>query len=276
MEAFGKALNAMRSRPWQVLGLSLMFAIGSFALFLGVGFLVTLLGWGEIASMHTQFQADRMMGSLILQAMSKLAVAILIGVAAYIAGNAYLTAGLYGTAGTVFSEGQLHVSVASFFRFAGRYFGRVLVLNLLFSLGSGAYWLLVGLIAWTIHGVAILMGLWLFIAFVIYVLLFPPVISLGYAAAILENQGGTAALGTGINTVRKTPLPTMGAAFLLGVLWVLVAGIGGPILISMHLLGNLILSLISAVMGLYGQLVWFFFFKAPQHPGVSGNPDLSI
>lgn len=201
---------------------------------------------------------------------------IIIGLVALSTGGAYLAAGFLGCIGTVFTEGQLTVSFESFFRYASRNFGRILVLTLLFFFGSAAYWIITAMIAWAVHSSGILMGLWLFAAIVGYALLFLPVMGLGNAAAILDEQSGMAAFGSGMNTIRQSPMPTMGLMLLLTVLGTLVGLIGSQVFGPMQFLGSLIMLIVDGILGIYGQLVWFFYSREERSPKFPTSTNLSI
>ena len=277
MDAFSRAFEAMRARPWHALGLAAIIAAGTVVL----GALVALLAAFLFAAVAGQLVQqigcstsafgslgagcgsllDALGGALGQVLLIILLVLLVLGV-----GTIYLLGGLTGSAATALSGGGVRVDLSEYFRLANRHFARLLLLSVIFGLGLLLYGIVVIAIAWVARDTGVLVGLWLFVAFLGVVLLGIPAFSLGTAAVVLDDASGGEAFSAALRTMRRHPADVAGMTIILAVLAVVLSILTSQLSRPLETAGSLLGVYAGWVLGLFSQLVWLFYHRSVTQP----------
>lgn len=279
MSAFVQAFEAMKGRPRAFLGIALMYFVSMFLFGILAVVLMVVTGFGLLAGLGSQIQSFQTLGvspgeivGLVLQNLGNFVIAGVIWLVAFMFAGAFMAAGAMGSAATAIADGVLTGSVERYLASAVRYFWPILLVSVLFALGAIGYWLIVLGIAWILHGVMILAGLWLFLTLLAFALLYMPIGSLAMVSIVLGHHGAAAAYGEAIRLVRQRPLPVMGILLGSGLIELLILLVTSAIFNRFGLAGSLINSFVISCVTLYTNLVWLYFYDGSASSRSVANP----
>ena len=264
MEAFTRAFEAMRARPWQALGLAAILTAGTVVLGVVIVVMVLIFGTSIFSSTVSQFSVTGLagLGDTLGSLVGEVLVLILLVVVIYGVGSLYMAAGFIGSAASALTSRGMQADLATYFVLANRYFWRLLLLGILFALGSLGLTIVVLAVAWVLRDAGLLLGLWLFLALLATVLLWMPIVSLGGSAAVLDDCSGVDAFSAAFQTVRRRPFEVAAIAIIIAVIGLVVTLVAGELSRPFELLGTLIGVYVGSVLGLFSQLVWLFYYRA--------------
>jgi hypothetical protein len=264
MEAFSRAFEAMRARPWHALGLAAILTAGTVVLGVVIAVMVVIFGTSIFSSTMSNLSGTGLagLGDTISSLVGEVLVLIVLVVVVYGVGSLYMAAGFIGSAASALTSRGLQVDLATYFAFANRYFLRLLLLGVLFALASLGLTILVVAVAWVLRDAGLLLGLWLFVALLAVVLLWAPILSLGGSAAVLDDCSGVEAFSAAFRTVRRRPFEVAAISIIIAVIGLVVTLVAGELSRPFELLGTLVGAYVGSVLGLFSQLVWLFYYRA--------------
>ena len=264
MEAFTRAFEAMRARPWHALGLAAILTAGTVVLGMVIAVMVVIFGTSIFSATISDLSATGLagLGDAIGSLVGEVLVMLVLVVVVYGVGSLYMAAGFIGSAASALTSHGLQVDLGTYFAFANRYFWRLLLLGVLFALGTLGLTIVVIAVAWVLRDAGLLLGLWLFLALLAVVLLWVPILSLGGSAAVLDGGSGVDAFSAAFRTVRRRPFEVAAIAVIIAVIGFVVTLVAGELSRPFELLGTLLGVYVGSFLGLFSQLVWLFYYRA--------------